>query len=377
MPDRDTRFDVIVIGAGMAGASVAAELSKSLRVALIEREGQPGYHTTGRSAALFTRAYGPPVIRALSRASYGFLSGDSDGAAPGGWLTPRDVVFTVRPDQAASADELAAALGDHVSPVDADTVARMVPILRPGYAERGLLDPSGADIDVHGVHQHFLKALRAAGGTVRMRSELVSLTRMGADWEAETTGGVLRAPVVVDAAGAWADEVAAMAGVRRQGLVPKRRTALLVSPPQGRALDDMAMVVDVDEAFYLKPDAGKLLISPADETPSPPCDAQPDEMDVAICVDRIERAFDLPIRRIEHKWAGLRSFVPDGCPVAGYDPKVPGFFWLAGQGGYGIQSAPALARAAAALVQGRPIPADIADEGVSAADLAPRDGAGA
>jgi D-arginine dehydrogenase len=197
------------------------------------------------------------------------------------------------------------------------------------------------------------------------------LSRIGADWQVEVPGQTMRAPIIINAAGAWADVIAKMAGVATKGLRPLRRTALLVDPPAGMVPDAWPMVVDVEEQFYLKPDAGKLLISPADETPSEPCDAQPEELDIAICVDRIQTAFDLQIRRIDHKWAGLRSFLPDGDPVAGYAPDAPGFFWLAGQGGYGIQSAPAMARSAAALVQGLDLPGDVADLGVTAAALSP------
>ncbi|MEO1000777.1 MAG: FAD-dependent oxidoreductase, partial [Pseudomonadota bacterium] len=198
-----------------------------------------------------------------------------------------------------------------------------------------------------------------------------ALARDGAGWRIETAAGPVRAAAVVNAAGAWADELGALAGARPIGLVPKRRTAAIVAAPKGFDPAGVRMVVDVEEQFYLKPEAGKLLISPADETPSAPCDAQPEELDIALAVDRIERAFNLSIRRIEHKWAGLRSFVADKCPVAGWDADVPGFFWLAGQGGYGIQSAPALARVAAALILGRGVPEDVLAAGLDPAALAP------
>ncbi|MEP4562354.1 MAG: FAD-binding oxidoreductase, partial [Nitratireductor sp.] len=190
-------------------------------------------------------------------------------------------------------------------------------------------------------------------------------------WRIDTGRGAIRAGTVVNAAGAWADEIAVLAGATLVGLVPKRRTAMIVSAPEGVPVSGYPTVVDIDEEFYLKPESGRLLISPADETPSPPCDAQPEEIDIAICVDRIERAFDLKVARIDNKWAGLRSFVADKVPVAGYDPSVPGFFWLAGQGGYGIQSAPALARCAAALVLRNDPPADIVDHGLDVRALRP------
>lgn len=363
----DGLFDIIVIGAGMAGASVAAELAGERRVLLLEAEGRPGYHTTGRSAALFTVAYGPPVIRALSRASLPFYRKPESPFISHPLLKPRSVLFIARADQASALADLSNELGDTVRPVDPETARAEMPLLRAGHVAGALLDETAADIDVDALHQHYLKTLTARGGIVRTDSGVVELGRVGNDWLVETRNGGFRAPTVINAAGAWADEIAAMAGVSRIGLVPKRRTALLIDPPDGVVPDHPGVwpaVVDVHEQFYIKPDAGKLLISPADETPSMPCDAQPEEIDVAICIDRIETAFDISVRRIEHKWAGLRSFVADKAPVAGYAPDAPGFFWLAGQGGYGIQSAPALSRAAAALVLGRDLPDDIAAEGV-------------
>ncbi|MEM5471804.1 FAD-dependent oxidoreductase [Hoeflea sp. AS60] len=366
-----TYYDIIVIGAGMAGASVAAELAGAGRVALLERESQPGYHTTGRSAALYTQAYGPPVIRALSCASHAFFLGEGPGNPPAGLLRPRGAMFVARPDQADKLEAMRLSLGAVAEPLDAANVRTRAPLLREGYAAAGLLDRSAADIEVHGLHQHYLNSFRANGGTLITRAEVTGLSRTGADWQVDTTDQVLRAPVVINAAGAWADIIAEMAGVAAKGLRPLRRTALLVDPPHAMVPDSWPMVVDVEEQFYLKPDAGKLLISPADETLSVPCDAQPEELDIAICVDRIQTAFDLEIRRIDHKWAGLRSFMPDRNPVAGYDPDASGFFWLAGQGGYGIQSAPALARSAAALVQSHALPGDVADLGVTAEALSP------
>ena len=371
-------FDFAVIGAGIAGASVAAELAGregagATRVLLIERESQPGYHTTGRSAALFSVTYGPPVIRALSRASAAFFEAPPAGFAAGPLLSPRGALFVAREDQAAALEEQVA----HAPPgigmprLDAAGVRQMMPLLREGYATGALFEAQARDIDVHALHHGYLRRLREAGGEIRTGTEVLSLDRVGDAWRIETSQGAVRAGIVVNAAGAWADEIGRMAGAAPIGLVPKRRTALIVAAPAGVDVAGLPMVLDVDEQFYLKPDAGRLLISPADETPSPPCDAQPEEMDVAICVDRIERAFDMSVRRIETKWAGLRSFVADKAPVAGFAPGLPGFFWLAGQGGYGIQSAPALSRTAAALASGAAIPSNIADQGVRAADLAP------
>ncbi len=367
------RPDVLVIGAGIAGASVAAELAPRRRVAVLEMEDQPGYHTTGRSAAVFAECYGNRVVRALTRASRGFLARTPPGAevpllSPRGWLS------IARPDQLETLGALQRELVDHggtVRPLDEAEARALVPILRPGHVAAALLDPSAMDIDVHALHQLYLARLRAAGGAVFTGARALALERAGGEWRVGTALGDFAAPVVVDAAGAWADEVGRLAGAAAIGLVPKRRTALIVDPPRGQRISGWPLVVDADESFYFKPEGATLLASPADETPSPPCDARPEDIDVAIAIDRITAACDLEVSHVRRRWAGLRSFVADRTPVAGFDPRQPGFFWLAGQGGYGIQTAPALSRLAAALVLGEPVPADVAAEGVTAAHLAP------
>jgi len=371
MSEQIEDFDVIVIGAGIAGASIAAELKSAGRVLLLEAENQPGYHTTGRSAALYTQAYGPPAIRALTRASWPFYDDPQSAYIDHPLLHQRGVLFVARADQMKAVEALRAELGNTVQLLNAKETQKLVPMLRKEYVAQGLFDPLAADIDVAALHQHYLKSFRAMGGDLRTNATVQTMAYDGALWAVKTPQGRFQAPVVVNAAGAWADEIANLAGAAPVGLVPKRRTALLLTPPENVTGKGWPMVVDIEEQFYLKPDAGKLLVSPADETPSAPCDAQPDEMDVAICVDRIENAFDISVRRIDHKWAGLRSFVADKTPVCGFDPDKAGFFWLAGQGGYGIQSAPALARFAAALVQGHDIPQDIIAEGVTADALSP------
>lgn len=365
-------YDVIVIGAGIAGASVAAELKLAGRVLLLEAENQPGYHTTGRSAALYTQTYGPPIIRALTRASWQFFDDPQSAYIDHPLLQQRGVLFIARADQTAAVEEMRAELGKSVQMLSAKEVLNLVPLLRHDYIAQGLFEPMASDVDVAALHQHFLKTFRANDGDLRTNAAALDMAYDGENWVIETTQGKFQAPIVVNAAGAWADEIAKLAGATPIGLVPKRRTALLLTPPDNLTVDRWPMVVDIDEQFYLKPDAGKLLVSPADESPSAPCDAQPDEMDVAICVDRIETAFDISVRRIDHKWAGLRNFVADKLPVCGFDPAKPGFFWLAGQGGYGIQTSPALARLAAALLQGHDIPEDIIAEGVTPDALSPK-----
>lgn len=365
--------DYVVIGAGIAGASVAAELAANGSVLLLERENQPGYHTTGRSVALFSQVYGPDQIRALSRASSGFYQNPPPGFTEHELVHRRPVALMGRSDQADTVRaefEQVRGRGD-VSLITGNQLREMMPLLREGYAACALLENDAADIEVHALHQGYLRQLRERGGQLQTTSEVLGLSNANGRWSIETNQGRLYASTVINAAGAWADEIAGLAGTSRVGLVPKRRTALIVDAPEGHADNQWPMVVDIDEQFYLKPDAGKLLLSPADETPSPPCDAQPEEIDIAICIDRVQQAFDLDVRHIGNRWAGLRSFVADGVPVVGYAEDVPGFFWLAGQGGYGIQTAPAMARVAAALIKDDQIPDDIAEEGVDIARLSP------
>lgn len=366
--------DAIVVGAGIAGASVAYELAASHRVLLLERESQPGYHTTGRSAALFTETYGNAAMRALTRASKAFLSAPPPGFAAAPLLAPRGTLLVARAEQMPSLqrtrDECSALVGN-LAWWSAGQVRARVPCFAPGQVAGGLLEPDAMDIDVHALHQGFLRGLRARGGELLCSAEVRALARYGGNWRVQTAVGEFAAPLLVNAAGAWADEIGRLAGASPIGLVPMRRTAITFDPPAGASVDGWPAVIDIDEQWYFKPDAGRILASPADETPSPPCDAQPDEYDVALLVDRLTRATSLQVPRIRARWAGLRSFVADKTIVIGFDAQAKGFFWLAGQGGYGIQTAPAAARAAAALLDRRPLPDDIAELGVDAAALSP------
>jgi len=366
-------FDIIVIGAGIAGASVAAELSASSRVLLLEMENQPGYHTTGRSAAVFAPVYGPQPIRALTRASEAFFKKPPPGFTEHDLFSPRKILMIAAEHQMDALDALIAECETEtpVEKLTGDRLRAEQPLLRDGYCATAMLDPNGQDIDVHAVHQGYLKSFKKAGGTLVTSAPVTNLHHADESWTVQAGGVNYSARVVVNAAGAWADEIGTLAGAEKIGLVPKRRTALMIASPSPEISDPLPITVDIDEEFYLKPDAGRLLISPANEDPSAPCDAQPEELDIALCIDRIERAFDVPVRRIENKWAGLRSFVSDKCPVAGYSTKVPGFFWLAGQGGYGIQTAPALSRLAASMIQRQDPPEDIIKEGLDIADLSP------
>jgi D-arginine dehydrogenase len=346
-----THADILVIGAGMAGASAAHELAAGASVIVLEREERPGMHATGRSAALFSETYGNATVRALSRASRAFLIDPPDGFCDGPILRPRGAMFVATEDDIRLLDAQAAEEPGAFERLTGDEARGRVPILKPEASAAGLYEGGAMDIDVDALHQGFLRDLRRRGGQVVTDAGVVALTREGDVWIATTPAGEFAAPIVVNAAGAWAEQVATLAGLARVGLQPKRRTAALIDGPD---LNFAAwpLTIDAGERWYFKPDAGRLFISPGDEIDTEPCDAQPEDLDVAIAADRIETATTLVIRRIAHRWAGLRTFAPDRTPVCGFDPRADGFVWLAGQGGYGIQTAPALGRMTAKLVAG-------------------------
>jgi D-arginine dehydrogenase len=372
--------DVIVLGAGMAGASMAAELAPHVGLLLIEVEDQPGRHATGRSAAMYFESYGNPTVRALTRASRAFLERPPDGFAEVPLLRRRDALLIADATHQHQLDARLAAPDTPACLRRIEVVAALarVPILRAERLAGALLDSSGHDIDVAALHQGFLRQARRHGARLVLGAGETALGRANGVWRVATRVGVFEAPLLVNASGAWADEVARAAGARPVGLQPMRRTAVTLPAPAGLDIRDWPLVVGADEGFYFKPDAGQLLLSPANEDPMPPCDVAPEELDVALAVDRFEAATTHRVTRLNHRWAGLRSFVADRSPVAGFDARAEGFFWLAGQGGYGIQMAPALARTAAALLLGKPLPADVAAWGVVAADIAPaRAGIGA
>ncbi len=374
------KYDFIVVGAGIAGASIAYELAHVSRVCLIEAEDRPGLHSTGRSAALFAPSYGGREIRAVTRASRSFFDRPPVGFTDAPLLKARGCLYIAREDQQARLAQMAQnikASGGDVSLIKPRRALELIPRLREAYVAGAALDRDAMDIDVDALHQAFLRGARTLGAILLTSHRLPDAERVGGVWRLKALGGVIEGPVLINAAGAWADEVAVSSGAPTVGLQPYRRTAMVIDPPIGTDVRQWPAVIDADEQFYFKPDAGRLLLSPADETPDRPGDAQPDEMDIAIGVDRVQAALDLEVRRINHSWAGLRTFAPDRVPVIGYDPAVDGFFWCAGQGGYGIQTAPAMARVAAALARGEPLPEDVASEGLFAEDLSPVRFAGA
>jgi D-arginine dehydrogenase len=364
--------DVVVIGGGIAGASISAHLAKDVSVRLLEMEDQLGYHSTGRSAAVFAEIYGNRLVQALTRASRDFFYTPPAYFCSSALVRPRTVLVTAQTGQDAALD----AFLDRTPPGEMATLSpaeatRLCPILRPDHLIATLLYRNPADIEVHELHQGYLRLLKARGGSVSATAKVIGIERAGAGWQVATARETIRTGIVVNAAGAWAGEIGRLAGAQDIGLQPLKRTVCLLDPPPGAHSDSWPMLVDVDDQFYLKPDAGKLLLSPSDETPSPPCDAQADEMDIAIAVDRIERATTLTVRHVAHKWAGLRSFVRDQSPVVGYDPLQPGFFWLAALGGYGIQTAPALGSLGAALALGMPPDEALLAFGIDPAVLRP------
>jgi len=332
------RTDIAIVGAGIAGATLAAELAPHARVVLLEAEDLPGVHATGRSAAFWSETYGGAAIQPLTTAS---------GPTLAPWLQPLGSLHIGRAADRALADAFLAEFADSpVSLVEVDPAAH-VPGLRADWTI-GVLEPSCAYIDVAGLHAEALARARAGGATLVTRAALRSGERRGDRWRLDTTAGIVDAAIVVDAAGAWADAVASACGVAPIGIRAYRRTLaqLRVDPP---APADLPHVIDLAGSFYFKPESGgRLWLSPHDETPTDPCDAAPEEIDVALAIDRLEHAVDWRVEAVERRWAGLRSFAPDRLPVYGWG--APGFFWCAGQGGFGIQTAPAAARLAATLL---------------------------
>jgi D-arginine dehydrogenase len=339
-----TRYDIAIIGAGMAGASLAAELAPHARVALLEAESQPGYHATGRSAAFWSETYGGPDVQPLTTASGPLLEA-------AGVLAPLGSLHIGRAEDEAALDAFLAEFADSGVILEERGPHAAIPGLRPEWT-RAVYEPSCAYIDVAALHADCLARARRAGAELLTNAALTAATRSEGAWQIETVSGALAADLLVDAAGAWADEVAIRAGVTPIAIRAFRRTMVQLrtdpAPPAG-----LPHVAHIGGSFYFKPEAGgRLWLSPHDETACAPCDAQPEEIDVATAIDRFEHCVDWRVAALEHKWAGLRSFAPDRLPVYGFAPDAAGFFWCAGQGGFGIQTAPAAAKLAAALVLG-------------------------
>jgi D-arginine dehydrogenase len=366
------RFDYLVVGGGMAGVSAGYELARHGSVCVLEREDQLAFHSTGRSAAMLLETYGNAPVRALTRASRAFYDAPPEGFRDAPLTSPRGALFVAEEAHVAELRahfEAVRALVPTVRWLEQDELARHVPCLAPARWRAGLLEPDAVDLDVHAIHQGYVRGLRARGGVVRSGEEVTAISRASGRWTVRSSGGERSARLLVNAAGAWADVVARLAGAPPIGLTPLRRTAILVDAPGD--VSSWPLVASVPDEFYFKPESSRLLVSPADETPSEPCNAAPVDYDVALAVDRLERASTLRVQQVSHRWAGLRSFVADRTPVVGPDPACEGLVWLAAQGGYGIQTAPALARVCRALAQGEGVPEDLAALGLTAADLDP------
>jgi D-arginine dehydrogenase len=368
-------FDAIIIGAGMAGASAAWFLAPHARVLVLEREAWPGMHATGRSAALFSEIYGSAQVRALSRATRPFLEQPPSGFAAHPLFSPRGTLVIGTAKQSGQIHTMFETVAPHTRDLrllDAAAVQAMVPVLKPEAAKSAVFEPGAADIDVNELHQGFLRGLREKGGRLLTGIDITSIERTQGTWEIECGETCFRAPLLLNAAGAWADEVARLAGVKPLGLQPRRRTAFLFEPPAGIDTARWPFVLDVGETFYFKPDAGLLLGSPANADDVHPHDVQPEDFDIALGIHRIEEATTLTIRRPIRSWAGLRSFVADGDLVGGFAPDTEGFFWIAAQGGYGIQTSAAMGESCAHLALGRSLPSHLQDAGISFALIAPR-----
>ncbi len=372
-------YDIAIIGAGMAGAGAAYALSAARgsgeRIILLEGESHPGYHSTGRSAALYEPALGNETVRAFNVASGAFLTNPPAGFAGRPLMSRRGELTIADGDQRAELDRLLAldGLGGHaILEISAERALTMIPILRPTLVRWAAFEADVMDMDVNAIHQGFLRGFAATGGRLICDSPVRRIERQGSGWRIEAGGETIETELIINAAGAWADRVAALAGLAPLGLQPKRRTAAILPAPEG--IDSHAWPVFgmAGEPGYCKPEAGKLLVSPGDATPVEPQDVQPEELDVAILVDWFETKTTRTVRRVEHRWAGLRTFAPDNTPVLGEDPAARGFWWLAGQGGYGIMMAESLARGLASLMLQGDLPADLRDLGVTPAAVSPR-----
>jgi D-arginine dehydrogenase len=366
-----THFDVAIIGAGIAGASLAAEIAPYRSVLILEMEDQPGYHTTGRSNAFWHATYGGPDIAPLSSASLAWLRSPPTEFGADGFLSSRGAVMLSHRETVDQLDTFVADFADTdiaLERMDRKALEKLIPGLLPGW-DAAIIESSCFDIDVAAVHAAYLAIAKRNGAALVCRSGLITAQRHGQVWSLNTHKSHYTADIVINAAGAWADGVAQIFGAKPLGITPYRRTIAQVSVGAD-VPDDLPLIMDVAGRFYFRPEHGQIWLSPNDETPSPACDAAPDELDIARAVDQLQKVVDWPVQRVTKSWAGLRSFAPDRLPVYGFDTRVPEFFWCAGQGGYGIQTAPAAARLCASLITGEARDPSISE--IDAALYAPR-----
>jgi D-arginine dehydrogenase len=346
------KSDILIIGGGIAGISAGARLSEDVKVTVLETENTIGYHSTGRTAAIYIRNYGNQVLRALNNASEQLFL-EPEGISDRSILSPRGQLLFAHEDEVQDLEEyLDGATGmQKLSPAEA---VKMVPILREDLIIAAAYESDTQDIDVDRWLQGFARLLKQRGGQIVSNAPAQKITKSGDCWMVETPAGTFEAKILINAGGAWADKIASLAGVSTVGLVAKRRSVVQIPAPDGYQIDNWPLFVTAGEKWYAKPEAGKLVISPADEDPTEPHDAWPEDMVLAEGIDRFEKATTVTVERIEHSWAGLRNFVSDKTPVVGFAPDANNFLWLAGQGGYGIQTSPALSQLAADICLGRP-----------------------
>ncbi len=373
------KYSVVIIGAGMAGAAAAYALARARgsaeNILLLERESQPGYHSTGRSAALYEPALGNAVVRAFNIASGAFLRSPPAGFADRPLMSRRGELTVADDGQRAELDRMLAlnGLGGHaIREISAAEALALVPILKPAPVRFACYEPDVMDMDVNAIHRGFLRGFTTSGGSLVCNAPIDRLERTGRTWQLAAGGNAIEADALVNAAGAWADEIAALAGISPIGLQPKRRTAAILPAPEGYDIQDWPVFGVAGEPGYFKPESGKLLVSPGDATPVDPQDVQPEELDVAVLVDWFETRTNQTVRRVERRWAGLRTFAPDNAPVLGEEASAPGFWWLAGQGGYGIMMAESLGRGLASLMRQGRLPDDLGRLGVALADISPQ-----
>lgn len=367
--------DYLIIGGGIAGASTGYFLAGHGKTIVLEREAQPGYHSTGRSAALYTVAYGTPQVRALTAASRAFYDAPPAGFSDHPLLTPRGELVVDFSGDAAELQRQFEQARQQVAEarlLSAEQACAMVPVLRRERVRGALYDPSAADIDTAALHQGYLRGIRQHGGEIHCDREVLAISRSAEGWQVDCAGQRYSATLLINAAGAWCDQIAQLAGLPGIGLQPKRRAAFTFQAGEGIDCQNWPALVSLDESFYFKPDAGLLLGSPANADPVAAHDVQPEELDIALGIHQIETHTSLQIRRPEHTWAGLRSFVADGDLVGGFDAQAAGFFWVAAQGGYGIQTSAAMGQACAALIRKQPLPEQLIAAGLTAAMLSPQ-----
>ena len=367
--------DFIIIGSGIAGMSAAYRLSDHGKVIVIEKEAHLGYHTTGRSAAFFTENYGNKTIRALTKASRYFLENPTESFLNNPLMSLNGGVLMIANSNQIDAVEKELKYANEnsakVFEISKKEALKMVPALKENYLDRALHEPYSKVMDVDLIHQGYARGAKINETKIYFNQEVISISKDKNLWNIKTKNEVYSALLVINAAVAWCDEIALLANCKPLGIKPKRRTIIIFKNTDNYIINQWPVVIDINDNFYFKPESGKFLASPADETDSPPCDAQPEEIDIALTVERLEKATNLKIKNIEHKWAGLRSFYPDRTPVVGEDNNNSGFFWLAGQGGYGIMTSPSISKILESLITGKKWPKKLEELSINENTLSP------